>query len=223
MFIHSKREYLDYDDLVSETRKSGRKYIIPSGEKYPSITSVLSILSEDFIKKWKDRVGHDEAERISKRASRRGTEVHEIIEKYLDNRSDYSNGYFPHIIESFNSIKPVLDNINEIYLQECALYSDHLGLAGRVDCIGKYDSELAVIDFKTSKKPKKKEWISSYFMQCCAYAIMWEERTGIPITKLVVLIAVDNHEPQVFIEHRDNWDKKLIETIGKYRERCEEC
>jgi genome maintenance exonuclease 1 len=219
MFSHSTRKFLEYDDLKCETRESGRKYITPLGRAYPSVTTVLSILSKEGIKKWRDKIGHSEADRISKRASKRGTAVHEIIEKYLDNTPDYASGYLPHVIQSFEDIKIELKNINEIYLQECALYSDHLGLAGRVDCIGKYDSELSVIDFKTSRKPKKKEWISSYFMQCAAYAIMWEERTGIPITKLVILIAVDNARPQVFVEHRDNWTSKLIQTIGDYNER----
>ena len=219
MFAHSARKFLEYDDLTCETQESGRKYVTPLGMAYPSVTTVLSILSEEGIKKWRDKIGNREADKISKRASKRGTEVHEIIEKYLDNTPDYTSGYLPHVIQSLEDLKIELKNINEIYLQECALYSDHLGLAGRVDCIGKYDSELSVIDFKTSKKPKKKEWISSYFMQCAAYAIMWEERTGIPITKLVILIAVDNARPQVFVEHRDNWTRKLIQTIGDYNER----
>jgi genome maintenance exonuclease 1 len=221
MFTHSSRKFLEYDDLACETRASGRKYITPLGNEYPSVTTVLSILSEEGIKKWRDKIGRREANKISKRASKRGTEVHEIIEKYLDNTPDYASGYLPHVIQSFEDIKIELKNINEIYLQECALYSDHLGLAGRVDCIGKYDSELSVIDFKTSRKPKKKEWISAYFMQCAAYAIMWEERTGIPITKLVILIAVDNARPQVFVEHRDNWTRKLIQTIGVYNARMD--
>jgi len=221
MFAHSPRKFLEYEDLICETRESGRKYITPLGRAYPSVTTVLSILSEEGIKKWRDKIGNREADKISKRASKRGTEVHEIIEKYLDNTPDYTFGYLPHVIQSLEDIKIELKNINEIYLQECALYSDHLGLAGRVDCIGKYDSELSVIDFKTSKKPKKKEWISAYFMQCAAYAIMWEERTGIPITKLVILIAVDNAKPQVFVEHRDNWTRRLIQTIKEYNARMD--
>jgi genome maintenance exonuclease 1 len=218
MFKHSDKIYLDYEDLNSITKDTGRKYVIPNGTEYPSITTILSILSKKAIDKWRKRVGEDVASRISYKASTRGTAVHEIIEKYLNNDVDYKKGYMPSIISSLNDVKGVLNRIDEIYLQECALYSDHLGLAGRVDCIGKFDGELSVIDFKTSSKPKKVEWIESYFMQCAAYAIMWEERTKIPITKLVILIAVDNHEPQIFIEHRDNWTKKLIETIHRYHE-----
>ena len=219
MFKHSNQEFLDYIDLDCITTEKGRRYITPDGVRYPSVTTVLSVLSQDGIEKWKKRVGEKEANRISSYAAKRGTNVHSIIEKYLDNEPNFEKSFMPHIISSLVDLKPVLSRIDEIYLQECALYSNHLGLAGRVDCIAKFDGELSVIDFKTSRKPKKKEWIESYFMQCTAYAIMWEERTGIPITKLVVMVAVDDHEPQVFIEHRDNWDKQLIETIGEYNAR----
>jgi genome maintenance exonuclease 1 len=206
-----------YDDLKSVTSDSGsRKYVTPHGKEYPSITTILSILSKGSIEAWKKRVGHEKAERISKRACDRGTQVHELIEKYLDNNDTYSRGYFPHILESLQNLRPELAKLGVIYEQECALYSDHLGVAGRVDCVAEYDGELSIIDFKTSSKLKKKEWIESYFLQCTAYSIMWEEQTGIPITKLVVMIAVDGNSPQTFIEHRDNWTDKLKETIKLY-------
>jgi genome maintenance exonuclease 1 len=221
MFNHSTENFLEYSDLECITTEKGRRYITPDGIAYPSITTVLSLLSVDQINKWKKRVGEEEANRISKFASNRGTLVHEIIEKYLDNREDYTSGYMPNIVSSLVDLKPTLSRIDEIYLQECALYSDHLKLAGRVDCVGKFDGELSIIDFKTSMKPKKKEWISNYFMQCAAYAIMWEERTSIAIENLVILIAVDGHEPQVFTERRDNWTKKLLETRELYRNQKE--
>jgi CRISPR/Cas system-associated exonuclease Cas4 (RecB family) len=114
-------------------------------------------------------------------------------------------------------VKEQLDTrLTTVYSQEAPLYSEHLGLAGRVDCVGVWDGKNSIIDYKTSRKLKKKEWISSYFMQCAAYAIMWEERTGMPITQLVVLIAVDDNEPQVFIEHRDNWVQPLLDVIEQY-------
>ena len=107
--------------------------------------------------------------------------------------------------------------IGTIYAQECPLYSKHLGVAGRVDCVAEFDGKLSIIDFKTSLKPKKKEWISKYFMQETAYAIMWEERTGKPITQLVTIMDVDDNEPLLFIEHRDNWAKQLLQTIDDYK------
>ena len=220
MFEHTGID-LGYEDLESITTPQGRRYVLPDGTKLSSITTVLSILSEDSIKAWRKRVGEEEANKISHRASTRGTSVHEIIEKYLDNKEDYRDDYTPDIIESFIAVKPILDGrIGKIYAQEAPLYSAHLGVAGRVDCVAEFDGKLSIIDFKTSRKTKKKDWIKSYFMQESAYAIMWEERTGIPITQLVTIIAVDDAEPQVFIEHRDNWTKPLIETIKSYNDRA---
>lgn len=211
---------LDYEDLVATTGESGRKYACPNGKSYPSVTTVLSILSEDGIREWRQRVGEEEANKISHRASTRGTAVHLIIEKYINNDESFTKGFMPNVVENFKSVQPVLDQrIGRVYAQEAPLYSDHLGLAGRVDCIAEFDGKLSIIDFKTSKKLKKKEWIEGYFIQESAYAIMWEERTEMPITQLVTIIAVDNEEPQVFIEHRDNWTKKLLETINEYRRR----
>jgi len=211
---------LGYEDLVAETSSSGRKYAAPNGVRYPSVTTVLSILNEEFIQRWRARVGEEEANKVSHRASTRGTAVHECIEKYLDNDENYAEGYMPNIIDNFKAVRPVLDErIGTIYLQEAALYSEHLGLAGRVDCVGEFDGVLSIIDFKTSKKIKKKEWITNYFIQEAAYAIMWEERTGTPIVNLVTIITVDNEAPQVFVEHRDNWVPKLLETINEYKRR----
>ena len=219
VFKHDKTD-LGYEDLNAESTSSGRKYAAPNGVRYPSVTTVLSILNEEFIQRWRARVGEEEANKVSHRASTRGTAVHECIEKYLDNDENYAEGYMPNIIDNFKAVRPVLDErIGTIYLQEAALYSEHLGLAGRVDCVGEFDGVLSIIDFKTSKKIKKKEWITNYFIQEAAYAIMWEERTGTPIVNLVTIITVDNEAPQVFVEHRDNWVPKLLETINEYKRR----
>ena len=208
---------VNLSEMTAVTTDQGRKYKTPEGVNLPSITTVLSILSRDSIAKWRARVGVEEANRISTRASGRGTRVHEIVEKYIDNNESYQNGYTPDIINSFLDLKPILDDrIGRVYAQEAPLYSNHLGVAGRVDCVAEFDGQLSIIDFKTSMKPKRLDWIKNYFMQESAYAIMWEERTGRPITQLVTIISVDNHEPQVFIEHRDNWVRPLRETIAQY-------
>ena len=217
MFLHEEVD-LGYKDLSANTTDKGRLYTAPDGKKFPSITTVLSILSREAIQAWRARVGEEEANRISRIASTRGTAVHDLLEKYVDNDPDYAKGVMPHILQSFYDVKEVLDtNLNKVYAQEAPLYSEHLGVAGRVDCVGVWDGKDSIIDYKTSRKPKKKEWIEGYFLQCAAYAIMWEERTGRPITQLVVMIAVDNEETQVFIEHRDNYTKRLLEVIADYK------
>ena len=211
---------LGYDDILAETTDSGRKYKCPNGVSYPSVTTVLSILSEDAIRAWRKKVGEEEANKISHRAATRGTAVHSIIEDYINNKEDYTEGYMPNVIENFKDVKGILDErIGKVYAQEVPLYSDHLGLAGRVDCVAEFDGVLSIVDFKTSRKLKKKEWIEGYFIQESAYAIMWEERTGMPIVNLVTIISVDGEEAQVFKEHRDNWAPKLIETINEYKTR----
>lgn len=208
---------LGYKDMIAETSETGRVYLTPKGEKYPSITTVLSILSRASIQKWRERVGEAEANKISTQASRRGTLVHEMIEKYINN-DDYKKGAMPYVLPSFYSVQSILDErIGKVYAQEVPLYSDYLGVAGRVDCIAEWDGKISIIDFKTSKKLKKREWITSYFMQEAFYAIAFEELTGTPITQLVTLVAVDNEKPQVFIEHRDDWVKGLMNTIDEYK------
>ena len=224
---------VELTEMTAVTTDTGRQYETPEGITLPSITTVLSILSRDSIAKWKARVGEKEANRVSYRASTRGTSVHEICEKYVNNDPDWNkymainpdNGEMkmtkrtPDLIDSFLKIKPILDErLTLVHAQEAPLYSTHLGVAGRVDCVGVFDGKLSIIDYKTSMKPKRLDWIKNYFMQESAYAIMWEERTGMPITQLVTVISVDNNEPQVFVEHRDNWVRPLRDTIAQYKE-----
>jgi genome maintenance exonuclease 1 len=216
MFKHVKIG-LGYDDLESVTEESGRRYATPTGTKYPSITTVLSILSKDSIARWRKRIGEEKANQITFRASQRGTSVHELIEKYINNDSKYLSGYMPNIVANFLSVKDILDErIGKVYGQELPLYSDHLRLAGRVDCVAEFDGKISIIDFKTSRKLKRREYIENYFCQEAGYAVMWEERTGMPIEQLVTIIAVDDENPQVFIESRDKWIGKLIETTDLY-------
>jgi genome maintenance exonuclease 1 len=216
-FIHEEID-LGYDDLVTDTQPTGRTYVTPDGNRFPSITTVLGILSEDGIAAWRQRVGEEEANRVGTRAANRGTQVHSIIEKYLKNED--TEGYLPHIQQSLQNLRPILDNrISKIYNLEAPLYSVHLGVAGRVDCVADFDGVPSIVDFKTSRRVKKKEHISGYFAQMSGYAVMWEERTGMPITNTVVIMDVDDNEPLVFKEHRDNYIQLLIDTKKEYDRR----
>ncbi len=210
---------LGYNDLTAETGPKYRQYTDPDGNKYYSVTTILSILSEEAIAAWRTRVGEEEANRISGVASKRGTKVHEIFEKYVDNDPNFLKDEMPSNIQTFKDMEPIIDkSLGVVYAQEAALFSKHLGLAGRVDVVGEWNGQPSIIDWKTSKKWKKEEWINGYYMQATAYAIMWEERTGQPITQLVVAIAGDEG-PQIFISHRDKWDKQLIQTINEFKRR----
>ena len=209
---------LGYDDLVADTQPTGRTYITPDGSRFPSITTVLNILSEEYITAWRSRVGEEEANKVSHRASTRGTLVHSILEKYLLNED--TTKFLPHIKQSLENIRPILDeSITKIYGLEVPLYSRHLGVAGRCDCISVFDGVPSIVDFKTSRRVKTADKISNYFAQMAGYAVMWEERTGMPITNTVIIMDVDDNEPIVFREHRDNHIELLIDTIKEYNRR----
>ena len=216
-FSHDKID-IGYSDLDAETTNNGRTYTTPDGKRYPSITTVLSILTEDVIRAWKERVGEEQAEIVSGKAVRRGTKVHSIVEKYLNNED--ITGFLPHIRQSLDNLKPVLDeSIGTVFGLEVPLYSHHLKVAGRCDCIAQFNGVPSIIDFKTSRYIKKKEKISNYFAQGAAYSIMWEERTGMVVPNIVIIMDVDHEKPSVFVEHRDNWTDLLHNTIDEYRKR----
>ena len=197
-FIHH-----EYPKLERKTSADGsRVYATPSGRAYPSVTTVTGLHSKQGILDWRKKVGEEAANAISTRAANRGTRIHQLCEDFL-----LGEHVEPDIFDQdlFKKIRTHLDRIDNIHALESPLYSDHLEVAGTVDCIAEYDGKLAVIDFKTSSKLKQRDWIHGYFMQTSAYAVMFEERTGIPIGKLVIIIAVDDEEPQIFIEKRDDW------------------
>jgi|TARA_B110000902_G_scaffold186796_1_gene211405 genome maintenance exonuclease 1 len=193
-----------------------RKYFTETGAAYPSVTTVLGYQTRDSILQWRKRVGAEEADRISRQASTRGTKIHEMCEKKLDNEAVNHGNMSLIDVQMWRSFQPILERIDNIHAQEIALYSDHLRLAGRVDCIGEFDGKLSVIDFKTSRKPKKEEWITNYFSQAAAYSIMYEERTGIAINRSVILIAVEEEDPQVFIARRDKYVPNLLHARDLY-------
>ena len=216
-FVHETID-LGYNDLVADTQPSGRTYVDPDGNRYPSITTVLSILNEEELAAWRKRVGDAEANKIGNRAAARGTQVLNIIEKYLLNED--ITDFLPHVRQSLGNLRPILNrSIGRIFGLEAPLYSRYLGLAGRVDCVAEWEGVPSIIDFKTSRRPKKHEKIPNYFAQMAGYAVMWEERTGMPITNTVIVMDVDDHEPIIFREHRDNHIQLLIDTKKEYDRR----
>ena len=212
LFSEEKQLTLDRVDGVG-----GRYYVLPSGKKLPSVTTVLGWKQKDSLIAWRKRVGEEEATRISSSASRRGTKLHKMCEDWLLNKEvDMDTDLMS--IDLFNSIVPILDEDigPDILAIEQPLYSEHLGLAGTVDCIARYKGKRSIIDFKTSSKLKKEEWIDNYFQQCACYAVMYEEMTGIPIAQLVVIIAVEYEDPQIFIKKRDDWIESAKKIIKEY-------
>jgi len=204
-------------DLKSTTFPDGKRYYtLDDGTRLPSVTTVIGLQKKAAIFEWRKRVGEEEANRISKQATSRGTNVHTICENYLNNKVDYMKGIMPDALEYFLSIKPYLNKINNIHYQEAALWSKQLGMAGRVDCIAEYEGELSVIDFKTSSKIKAREDILDYFWQTTAYSLMYEELVGSPINNLVIIMAVKDSEPLIFKEKTSDHIDGLAEAIHYY-------
>jgi len=204
-------------DLKSTTFPDGKRYYtLDDGTRLPSVTTVIGLQKKAAIFEWRKRVGEEEANRISKQATSRGTNVHTICENYLNNKVDYMKGIMPDALEYFLSIKPYLNKINNIHYQEAALWSKGIGMAGRVDVIAEYEGELSVIDFKTSSKVKAREDILDYFWQTTAYSLMYEELIGRPINNLVIIMAVKDSDPIIFKEKTKDHIDGLAEAIHYY-------
>jgi genome maintenance exonuclease 1 len=207
----------ELQDLKSETFPDGKRYYtLPDGTKLPSVTTVLGAQKKQAIMEWRKRVGEEEANRVSKKATSRGTNVHTLCERYLNN--DSLGDIMPDAKEMFVSLKPLLNRINNIHYQEAALWSTKLEMAGRVDCIGEFDGELSVIDFKTSKRIKSITSIEDYFWQTSAYALMYEELIGVPIDNLVIIMAVEDEQPLLFQQKTEDHIPGLVKAIKYYKE-----
>ena len=195
-----------------------RFYVSPNGIKLPSVTTVLGHFKKAQIIEWRNRVGAKEANVISGRASVRGTKFHSLLERYLSNEMNIFEGVMPDMKQAFNDIRSTIDNIDNIHYIESPLYSEILGLAGRTDVIAEFGGVPSIIDFKTSLKPKREEWIDNYFEQGTAYSLMYEEMTGIQIHQVVVIISVDNEDkPQVFVKNRIDYIDSLMAKIEAYK------
>lgn len=212
-----KLDYLPGYDLPTETVDGKRHYVTPDGNRYPSVTTVLSTMSSDGIAAWRARVGQDAANKISTQASGRGTKVHQIAEDYLKNKDDYLKGHMPSNIDTFNQIKPYLDeHCDEVYGNEIALYSNHLKTAGRCDLIGRIHGIRTIGDFKTAKKHKKEEWILNYFYQCTVYAIMLYERQNVWCPQICLMIATDEDGLQPIIKQTKQYVEPVREFFNNY-------
>ena len=200
--------------LSRETIDGVRYYSVPDEDellKLVSITSITSHFNKEIFVNWRKKVGNEEADRITKAATSRGTDMHTLTEHYLKNENLPTVQPISDFL--FKIAKGKLNKIDNIHALEGALYSKELGIAGTVDCIAEYDGELAIIDFKTSKKPKPRNWIEHYFVQCMAYGCMLYELTGISVKKLVIIMACENGECVIY-EERDK--AKYIRLLQQY-------
>ena len=199
-FLHEDR--FEVHSIEAVTTDSGRRYKIPNGDMYESVTTALGNQpgKKESLMEWRRRVGEAEANRISRKAAGRGTAVHSIIEDYLNNLEDPIKDKMPDAVVMFKQLQPILDkSISKVYMQEAPLWSYKYRLAGRVDCVADIKGKLSVVDFKTSMKPKKREWVTDYFLQTAAYSHMIGEMYGDTVEQTVIFIAVEDRDPQIFV------------------------
>lgn len=208
-FIHHDFPVIERLDLPE-----GRRYKVPSGKLYPSVTTVTGHLDKDWYTAWVARVGEEEAARISKKATDRGTRIHTLCEDHLLGKNP-----MPELVDMdmWSDLKPVIDKIDNIHALESKLYSDKLEVAGTVDCIAEFDGRLSVIDFKTSKNPKDINNIEHYFIQATAYSVMFQELYDIAIPDITIIIGVDHDKPQIFHQKRKGFIQQLIDLRQSFK------
>ena len=206
-------------EIKATTTDGVRLYETPEGNHYPSITTVLSVRNKKGLHDWRKRVGDDVANYVARKAANRGTAVHHMCEDYLNNDFDeekHKKKFLPYVL--FNQLREsLLRKVNNIYSQEAGLYSDKYKVAGRVDCIAEYDGELSIIDFKTSSKERSDEWNESYYIQASAYAEMFEERTGIAINQVVILVVTEDGVVQEFVKNKTEFLPLLSDAIEEWK------
>ena len=206
-------------ELTTETINRKRFYVTPEGNKYPSITTVLSNRKKEGLFEWRKRVGSDVANYVARTAASRGTKVHHMCEDYLNNEFDeekHKKDFLPFCL--FNQLKnKALTNVNNIHAQEAGLYSDKYKVAGRVDCIAEYKGVLSIIDFKTSSRERNDDWNENYYIQTAAYAEMFEERTGLKTSQIVILVVTEDGTVQEFVKNKQDYLSMLEESMHEWR------
>ena len=214
--------------ITATTIDGVRLYETPEGNKYPSITTILSIRKKEGLLEWRKKVGDDVANYVARTAAVRGTKVHHMCEDYLNNKyfnyptewEKHKKNFLPYCL--FTQLKEQgLSKIDNIHAQEAGLYSDKYKVAGRVDCIAEYDGVLSIIDFKTSTKERNDDWNENYYIQCSAYAEMYEERTGTEINQIVILCVTEDGTVQEFVKEKYDFLEMITESVSEWREKNE--
>ena len=207
-----------FSDLKTNNQNGSRYYETPEGD-FPSVTTVTGWEKRKFFAGWRKNNPIE-----SRRVLNRGNKLHDLIERYVDNRfsvDEEKANVDLLILDLFLRLRPELDNIDNIYAQEIPLWSSTLGLAGRVDCVAEYNGKLSIIDFKGSTKTKRKSDIENYFTQVTAYAIMWQEMTGVQIDNVVIMISSEEGDCQVFEANPIDYVKPLLKAIRSYQKELE--
>lgn len=182
-----------------------QRRLVFDGQAYPSVSTILAATKPEAdrlaLQRWRKRVGYAQAQQISTQACRRGTSIHTAINLFLDGQDlpdDVTDNPYWH------SIKPILESVWEVHLLESAVYHAEQGYAGRLDCLGTWQEELCLFDWKTASKPKKLEWISDYCLQVTAYTAAVNHLYGVQIERALIAIALEDQAAQIFLLDADD-------------------
>jgi len=213
IFNHIDVEFKELNVIEEDGQ---RLYDTPKGNLV-SVTTVTGWRKSLFFAEWRK---HNPKE--ASRVTHRGNKLHTLIEHYINNEfspddAEHKAAISPDTLELFLQLQPELDKIDNVYAQEVPLFSEALGLAGRVDCVAEYDGKLSIIDFKGSTRSKRKSGIKNYFLQATAYAIMWQEMTGTPIDNFAILISCEDGKVQVFEGRPLDYVRDLKDCIDDYK------
>ena len=219
----TKKNFVQLDESKFPTTKGknidGFRFYAVEDKHYPSITTVLGAIPKPGLIKWRKSVGEEAARWEMNRAARRGSATHTLVEQFLKGETPSIRDVLP--LGMFRLLKPYLEQIDNIHALEKIMYSKKLTVAGQVDCIAEYNGKLSVIDFKTANKERVDSWNENYYIQCTAYAIMYEELFGTPIEQIVILQAGEDGSAKAFVKNKADYEEKLgkaIEGFYKYYE-----
>lgn len=213
LFNHIETNY-NLPKLTRKNENHTRVYYDEDGNRFDSVTSVVGHEDNESLNQWRESVGQDVANYISRRATTLGTKLHNMLETHLNNKMHDERNLFANA--HFNNIQPLINKIDNIQGLETRLCSKSLGLAGTADCIAEYDGVPSIIDFKTSSKKKKEEWIQKYFLQATAYSIMWEELTGNEFKQIVILITGEDGSLEEYVKNREDYEIDLLDVIERF-------
>jgi hypothetical protein len=200
--------------------QGGFRFYQVDGKNYPSVTTILGVQKKPGLEQWRKNVGEAAAKWEMARAARRGKAVHTLVEQYLKGETPTIRDVLP--LGMFKLMKPYLDQIDNIHCLEKIMYSHKLTLAGQVDCIAEYNGKLSVIDFKTANKERIDSWNHSYYLQCTAYAIMYEELFGTPIEQIVILQSGEDGSMKPFVKDKATYTSDLETAIKDFYKYYEE-
>ena len=201
-------------------RIDGMRFYEVDGKAYPSVTTVLGAIPKPGLIAWRKSVGEEAAKWEMNRAARRGSATHTLVEQYLKGETPSIRDVLP--LGMFRLLKPYLDQVDNIHCLEQIMYSHQLTIAGQVDCIAEYNGKLSVIDFKTANKERTDSWNENYYIQCTAYAIMYEELFDTPIEQIVILQAGEDGSAKSFIKNKADYEEKLGKVIQDFYKYYEE-